>query len=107
MDKYTNKEAINKLKTFLQKIKKKFNIDKSILFGSRAREDWLKTSDIDLILVSKDFEKTNFKKRIREVLKYWNENLDLEVICYTPEEFERKKSQIGLVQTASKEGKLV
>ena len=36
--------------------------------------------------------------------EYWNEDLDLEVICYTPKEFEIKKNQIGIIRTAVKEG---
>ncbi|MFB6246802.1 MAG: nucleotidyltransferase domain-containing protein [Candidatus Pacearchaeota archaeon] len=104
---HTNKEAKEKIRELLKKIRKKFNIEKAILFGSRAREDWLKTSDIDLILVSKDFKKLAFKKRMQEILGHWNEEIDLEVICYTPEEFERKKKQIGLVQKAVEEGKII
>jgi predicted nucleotidyltransferase len=36
-----------------------------ILFGSRARDDWLYTSDVDLILVSENFQSMNFLQRMR------------------------------------------
>ena len=104
MDKYTNERVKNILNKYLKKINKKFKIEKAILFGSRARNDWLLNSDVDLILVSKDFENIEFRKRMAEVIGEWNEYIDLEVICYTPKEFEILKKRIGIVQQAVKEG---
>lgn len=104
MDKYTNTKVMVILKEYLKKIKNKFRLEKSILFGSRARDDWLLNSDVDLILVSKDFAKFKFRQRMGELLEDWDEDIDLEVIAYTPEEFEKKKNQIGIVRQAVKEG---
>ena len=92
------------LKQYLKKVKKYFEIDKAILFGSRARGDYLLSSDVDLIIVSKDFKNLQFRQRMEELLMFWDEKIDLEVIGYTPEEFEKKKKQIGIVQQALKEG---
>jgi len=37
--------------------------------------------------------------------EFWNHYpLDIEPLCYTPEEFEKKKKQIGIVSRAVKEG---
>ncbi len=104
MDNPQNKRIKKALKLYLKKLNKKFNIDKSILFGSRARGDYLDTSDVDLIVVSNDFSNLNFRKRMAEAIEYWDGNVDLEVICYTPEEFEKKKKQIGIVRQAVEEG---
>lgn len=91
---------------FLRKVKKEFKIEKAIFFGSRARGDNFKDSDYDIILVSPDFEKYFFSKRIAEMYKFWNYYpLEIEPLCYTPEEFEKKKKQIGIVRQAVKEGK--
>lgn len=81
-----------------------FRIKQAILFGSRARGDWLKESDWDLLLVSRDFEGIPFPERIRRVLALWSGPVDLEVLCYTPQEFSRKRKQIGVVRTATREG---
>jgi hypothetical protein len=105
MDKCTNKRVIKSLKKYLKKIGKRFRIEKSILFGSRAKDDWKTESDVDLIIVSQDFSKFNFRKRISEVIGDWNEEIDLEVFCYTPEEFEKKKNQISIISEAIKTGK--
>jgi len=40
-----------------------------ILFGSRARGDYLKTSDIDLIIVSRVFGGMHFSDRAKYVLE--------------------------------------
>lgn len=92
------------LKKFLNKLKKNYNIKKAIIFGSRVRGDHFLDSDVDLILISEDFRNSRFTDRIGDVIEFWNSPIDLEVICYTPEEFEKKKRQIGIVKTAVEEG---
>ena len=104
MDKYTNERVNKLLKEYLKKVGKKFKIEKAILFGSRSRDDWLLNSDVDLILVSKDFQNIPFRKRMSEVIEYWDEYIDLEVLCYTPEEFNRLSKIITLVREAKKKG---
>ena len=72
------------------------------MFGSRARGDYKKESDYDFIIVSRDFEGISIFKRIEMVLDV-RENID--VICLTPEEFEREKNFLGsIVSYAVKEG---
>lgn len=78
---------------------------KIILFGSRARGDALKTSDIDLIVVSNVFESMHFTDRASYVLKILWENkalpkVDMDILCYTYDEFERKTKEIGIVREA-------
>lgn len=74
-----------------------------ILFGSRARGDWLKESDYDFIVAPR-FEGVHFASRPVELYKYWRGHPGVELLCYTPEEFERQKEQIGIVQEAVREG---
>ena len=88
---------------FLRRLKG-YRIERAILFGSRARGDWLKESDWDLLLVSEDFVGLSFRERSKCVLDFWLNSETLEVLCYTPEEFLRKRKQIGIVQTAAQEG---
>jgi len=94
------KEIIKELK----KLKAKVKVEKMILFGSRARGDELLTSDVDVLVISKKYIKVPFKKRPDFFLDSWKLPLDLEIICYSPEEFERKKKEIGLVREAAKQG---
>ena len=96
-------QEISEITRFLKRLQE-FRIEKAVLFGSRARGDWLKESDWDLLLVSPDFEGMPFLERIRSVLDDWSSPVDLEVLCYTPDEFARKRKQIGIVRTAVREG---
>jgi len=93
-----------KVNNFLGRVRSKFNIEKIILFGSRARNDYLKGFDYDFILVSKDFEKYNFLDRISEVMREGNINFSADILCYTPKEFNKKKKEIGIIGNAMKEG---
>jgi len=99
-----DKQSILIAKNFAKRLKKRFKIEKLIFFGSRVRGDNLKHSDFDFIVVSKVFKEKPFILRASDLYDYWNEKVDIETLCYTPEEFERKKKQIGIVKTAVEEG---
>lgn len=97
------------MRTFLSRIKE-LNIEMVVIFGSRVRGDYLKYSDLDIIIVSRDFSNVPFIDRSNVIYKYydaWKGEGSLEVICYTPEEFERKKAQIGMVKDAVEEGLII
>ena len=76
----------------------------AIAFGSRARGDALSTSDLDLMLVSPRFSGVPFLKRPVVVLEALDYPGGLELLCYTPEEFEEKREEFGIVRVALKEG---
>lgn len=92
------------LDEFIKILKTTIKPEKVILFGSRARGDNLKTSDYDIIIVSKYFENVPFLRRMRKIYDLWNKKEHLDVLCYTPEEFERKRKEIGTVRKAVEEG---
>ncbi|MBS3056919.1 MAG: nucleotidyltransferase domain-containing protein [Candidatus Aenigmarchaeota archaeon] len=104
MDEKPDKETIKLIKSYLKFLGNHIAIEKSILFGSRARGDYFITSDIDLIVVSSDFKSMKFVDRILFMSRYWKSLMNLEVLGYTPEEFERKKNELGIVKQAVKEG---
>ena len=80
---------------------------KIILFGSRARGDYIRESDYDLIIVSSRFAGVPFIRRAailaKEVFKR-DVKGRFEFLCYTPEEFERKRRELGIVSSAVVEG---
>ena len=101
-------KADSRITGFLRKVKSKYRIDQAILFGSRARGEHLKNSDYDVILVSADFQGIFFTKRCALMYDFWRHwPIEIEPLCYTPEEFELKKNQIGIVSEAVKEGILL
>ena len=99
-----DRRAIEVAREIVEYLKRKgINVEKIILFGSRARGDYLIDSDYDFIIISKDFEGIPFAKRIQLVLEATRENVD--AICLTPEEFEKERnSLISVVARAVREG---
>ena len=82
---------------------------KIILFGSRARGDELKNSDIDLIIVSRTFEGMHFTDRVSLILRIlWKTktlpSIDMDILCYTPEELRKKSKEISIVKEALRYG---
>lgn len=96
------KEIIQKFKELLTK--QGINIDKIILFGSHAQGTAGKYSDIDLVVISKDFTAMGFKQRC-EVLGYAIAEImePIEPLAYTPEEFE-KLSRNSVINQAINNG---
>lgn len=84
-----------------------FKIKEVVIFGSRIKGDYLENSDLDLILISDDFEGLSFTDRITNIYRYydnWTADFPLEILCYTQEEFNRKKKLPGIVRDASRNG---
>jgi predicted nucleotidyltransferase len=75
-----------------------------IAFGSRVRGDALSASDLDLILVSPWFVSLPFLRRPGAILELLDYPGGLELLCYTPEEFEEKRQEFGIVRVALDEG---
>ncbi|MBN2251033.1 MAG: nucleotidyltransferase domain-containing protein [Candidatus Altiarchaeota archaeon] len=93
---------------YVSRVRKKYRIEKAIFFGSRARGDNFKNSDFDVILVSPDFEGISFSKRIALMYDFWRHYpLEIEPLCCTPEEFEVKRNEIGIVGEAVREGMII
>ena len=97
-------KRIREIRDFLRKVEERFEPNKIILFGSRARGDYLKASDYDLIVVSSSFRGIHFLDRLTMLFELWDYDFDLDILAYTPEEFEEKKNEIGVVNEAVKEG---
>lgn len=85
----------------LLKLKREYNAERLILFGSYARGDINEGSDIDVVLV-KDTNK-RFTERIGDVLKIYKGNIALEPLVYTPQEFKKMKDR-AFIKTILKEG---
>ena len=77
---------------------------RAIAFGSRVRGDALSTSDLDVILVSPAFAHVAFLKRAVTALGILDYPGGLELLCYTPEEFEARRQELGVVRVAVDEG---
>ncbi|MEM0024544.1 MAG: nucleotidyltransferase domain-containing protein [Thermofilaceae archaeon] len=72
------------------------------LFGSYARGDWLRDSDVDLIVVSPAFRGLNLGERYLLVRRLLPDTISVELLLYTPEEFERLRGRSVILRDAEK-----
>ena len=75
------------------------------VFGSRVRGDWLKTSDIDVVIVSEDFRGMSFLERLDLVERVqWEEGISphIEAIPLTPEELRERIERSAVLRDASR-----
>ncbi len=92
------------VKRFVQALKNHISVDRLILFGSRARGDKFVTGDYDFALVSRQFKSKPFTRRASLLYDLWPAGRDLELLCYTPEEWHRLKNRRGILLNAQSEG---
>lgn len=82
------------LRRFIGRVREQLSGDCEVyLFGSYARGDWVSDSDLDLIVVSSRFDGLELGRRhllVRELLPSW---LSVELLLYTPKEFEMAKKR--------------
>ncbi len=84
-------------------------ISKIILFGSHVRGSAKEESDIDIVIVSRDFKGKNIFERAKltkesEILTIKKFLVPLDIITLTPEELESKTS---LISSYAKNGKIL
>lgn len=103
MDNEKNK-IIKYLNDFIKRAREHINVENFIFFGSRARDHAKKDSDIDILIISRDFEGIKFFKRSPPLYLLWKAPFDIDIICLTPEEFAKKSKEIGIIKQAIKEG---
>ncbi len=104
-----DEETIKKVKNLIYETAEDNNIEikELIIFGSRARDDYRQRSDIDLLIVSSDFEGVAWNKRPRAFYKArdYDELPEPEFICLTPERYEKQRNmEAHIVKNAFEEG---
>lgn len=82
-------------------------IEKVIIYGSVVRGDETSESDVDLVVISADFEGVDYYARAGDLQWEWaTDRYPIpDIIALTPEEFDQQKEQEGdVVQVASQQG---
>ena len=88
-------------------IKTTYNPKGLWFFGSRISGNAKEESDLDLVLVSDKFKGRKFIYRMGDFLKIYDFPKHLDALCYTPDEFEKKKQEIGIVREAIETGEKI
>ena len=105
-DNFINRESNKIVKRFINLIIKTFNLKKVIIFGSFARGDYHKGSDLDLIIVGEFKER--FIDRIGKIIELNDTNLEIDAMVYTEEEFQKMiKERRPFIEQALEEGIVV
>lgn len=96
------------IKKFIGELKNTIDVEKAILYGSYARGNPHKDSDIDLAVVSPDFAKMDLFERA-ELLGRTVRECDhlLEPLAYSPEEFFEADTPSPLIKMIRNTGKVV
>ncbi len=95
---------IKELQRFQRRIAEQYQIRRMILFGSQARGDARKDSDVDLVVVSPRFRKKNAIDRASMLHLEWDLKRPVDFLCYTPEEFRELSRRPSIVKVALEEG---
>ena len=105
-DNFINRKSNKIVKRFINLIVKKFNLKKIIIFGSFARGDYHKGSDLDLIIVGEFKER--FIDRIGKIIELNDSDLEIDVMVYTEEEFQKMiQERRPFIEQALEEGIIV
>ncbi len=79
------------IKAYLKELKKNIKPERVILFGSYASGKATNDSDIDLVVLSNDFNKMPFEKRLDLLIDARQDPLThqfgMDIFGYTPEEY--------------------
>lgn len=84
----TEPDAVKEtLEEYCREIEMKFKPVCIILYGSRAKDTFTNFSDIDIIVISNNFE-NDFLSRIRDLISANTSSFPIEPLGYTESEFE-------------------
>jgi predicted nucleotidyltransferase len=105
-DNFINRKTNKIVKRFINLIVEKFNLKKIIIFGSFARGDYHKGSDLDLIIVGEFKER--FIDRIGKIIELNDSDLEIDAMVYTEEKFQKMiKERRPFIEQVLEEGIVV
>ncbi len=97
----------DKIREMVRRIVERFDPEKVILFGSRARGDAGADSDVDLLVVM-EVDGSKREKQIEVRLALHDISASKDIIVVRPVEFEKRRDIVGtIVRPAVHEGRLL
>lgn len=94
------KEAEKAIAQFRRLLTRHYPDAQAYLFGSYANGTWLEDSDLDIIVISKEFSDQTFAARVESVRRLAPREKPFEIIAYTPSEFREAQRRSILIQDA-------
>lgn len=102
-----NKRAIDVAKDYLRNFEGQVNVNRAILFGSAARGEMHRDSDVDLIVISPDFRNMEFIDRLvllSRLRRGMRVTAAMDILGYTKEEFKKLRKESVVLSEAWREG---
>lgn len=88
----------------IEGLRRATRVERVIVFGSRATGTAGPDSDVDLVLIDPRFEGVKSFKRSPPFRRHWPALLPVDMLCYTPAEFEALKARPTLAREAAEHG---
>lgn len=100
------------IKEYLKNMPSVINVNGVFLFGSYARGEARRDSDLDVVVISPDFKKMEFMKRLillshAQGKSEITRSVPMDIIGYTPEEFKNIDKESIIMRRAKREGKMI
>jgi predicted nucleotidyltransferase len=96
-------------KEYIRNLEPLIRVERAILFGSAAKGKRHIDSDLDIIVLSRDFAKMDFMKRLVLLSKARGRKFmspAMDIFGYTPSEFKRGVKESVVLKEAQEEGKI-
>ena len=105
--KETETPVDGKVREMVRRIVERFDPEKIILFGSRARGDAGPDSDVDLLVVM-EVDGSKRERQIEVRLALHDIGVSKDIIVVRPVEFEKRRDIVGtIIRPAVREGRLL
>ncbi len=104
------KKVLEVIENYRQNLEGKIKVEKIILFGSNAQDKAHRDSDIDLIIISPQFKKMDFIKRLillSKLRRGMKKTAPMDIFGYTSKEFEKLSKGSIVLGEAKKEGVVI
>ncbi|MBC7342012.1 MAG: nucleotidyltransferase domain-containing protein [Clostridia bacterium] len=94
------------LNRFIREVPEKIGAERVLVFGSLAQNTFHEWSDLDVVVIA--HSTVPFMDRIGQILKQFRPRVGLDLLVYTPEEWDRLVKESSFVkEEIIKKGKVV
>ena len=96
------------VRDYVENLKGQIKVEKTILFGSSARGQMTRDSDLDIIIISPDFKKMKYIDRLIFLSKARGDKftfIPMDILGYTSEEFKKMAKEAVVIREAQEEGR--
>ncbi|MEM2739317.1 MAG: nucleotidyltransferase domain-containing protein [Candidatus Bathyarchaeia archaeon] len=95
-------DVLKIVRGYLEDLGRRIDVAEAYIFGSTARGDRLRSSDVDILVVSPSVEDMRPDDRIKLAYSVWKHTLSADIFILTPAEFHYLKDRSVVLRDASK-----